>query len=199
MSISQNLRFDEDYYFRYYHAPESRIETAHETEARMDFVCKYLAYLGQSIKTVLDLGCGVGHWQAAIGRSFPGAQYTGVEYSEYLCNRYGWEHGSAATFEARHRFDFVICYDVLQYLDDRQAEQAIQNLRRLCRGVLYFGVLTKRDWVENCDRQRTDGDVYLRKGKWYRRRLRPAFENLGGGLFLHEKSPVVVYDMESMR
>ncbi|MDH3377498.1 MAG: class I SAM-dependent methyltransferase [Gammaproteobacteria bacterium] len=197
--MSSSSVFGEDYYARYYHVPESRIESVEETEARIDFVCKYITYLDQRIKTVLDLGCGVGHWQSAIGRSFPGAQYTGVEYSEYLCDRYGWELGSVATFDAKHRFDFVICYDVLQYLDDRQAERAIENLCRLCRGVLYFGVLTKQDWQENCDQQRTDGDVYLRKGKWYRRRLRPEFQNLGGGLFLHEKSPVVVYDMESMR
>jgi len=53
-------------------------------------------------------------------------------------------------------FDLVVCYDVMQYLDDRTAARAITSLGRLTRGLLYISALTARDWRENCDRTRTD-------------------------------------------
>ena len=96
-----------------------------------------------------------------LTRAFPRAEYTGLEYSEYLCERFGWTQGSLADWSA-DPFDLTICYDVLQYLDDRTAARAIANLGRLTRGVLYLSALTTRDWRENCDRTRTDRDVFLR-------------------------------------
>jgi len=38
----------------------------------------------------------------------------------------------------RRRPSLVVCYDVLQYLDDRHSSTAIANLARLCRGALYL-------------------------------------------------------------
>ena len=64
---------------------------------------------------------------------------------------------------------------MLQYLDDRTAARAIANLGRLTRGVLYLSALTTRDWRENCDRTRTDRDVFLRDAAWYGTRLRKHF------------------------
>ena len=84
---------------------------------------------------MLDAGCGIGLLRAPLMRAFPRAQYTGLEYSEYLCQRYGWTQGSLADWRA-DPFDLVVCYDVLQYLDDRTAARAIANLGRLTRGVL---------------------------------------------------------------
>jgi len=52
--------------------------------------------------------------------------------------------------------------DVLQYLPNADAAAAIDNLARLCHGAMYFNLLTREDWEENCDRQRTNGEVYLR-------------------------------------
>jgi hypothetical protein len=91
----------------------------------------------------------------------------------------------------------VICYDVLQYLDDRAAARAIANLARLCRGVLYVTALTKLDWLENCDQRRTDPDVHLRTGDWYRRRLLKSFRPVGVGLWIRRGAPLVTWDMES--
>jgi len=198
-TMPRHLAFDEDYYRRYYVDPRTRVETVGETRSRMNFVCGYIKYLGQDIKAVLDLGCGLGQWQSVITTEFPRASYTGVERSEYLCNRFGWRQGSVVSFRSRRRYDLLICYDVLQYLDDHAATQAIDNLQRLCRGILYFGVLTKEDWTDNCDQARTDGKAHLRRANWYRSRLRDGFTNMGGGLFLSDDSPIVVYDMEQLR
>jgi 2-polyprenyl-3-methyl-5-hydroxy-6-metoxy-1,4-benzoquinol methylase len=43
----------------------------------------------------------------------------GLEASEYLCRRYGWQHGTLQTLDAAERYELVVCYDVLQYLDTR--------------------------------------------------------------------------------
>ena len=82
-------------------------------------VCRY--------GSILDAGCGIGLLRAPLLRAFPRAHYTGLEYSDYLCERYGWTQGSLANFRA-DPFDLVVCYDVLQYLDDRTAARAIANL-----------------------------------------------------------------------
>ncbi len=90
----------------------------------------------------------------------------------------------------------MICYDVLQYLDDRAAAAAIRNLARLCRGVLYVTALTRHDWLENCDQRRTDPDVHLRSGAWYRRRLQQFFRPVGAGFWIRRDAPLVIWEME---
>ena len=64
------------------------------------------------------------------------ASYTGLEFSDYLCQRYGWPQGSIESFRTRERFDLVICYDVLQYLSaaaararDRESGPAVPRAR----------------------------------------------------------------------
>ena len=112
--------------------------------------------------------------RAAARARFRAREYTGLEYSEYLCKRYGWTQGSLADCRA-DPFDLVVCYDVLQYLDDHTAARAIANLGRLTRGVLYLSALTARDWRENCDRTRTDREVHLRDGAVVRHAPAPPF------------------------
>ena len=66
------------------------------------------------------------------------------------------------------------------------------------RGALYLEALTREDWTDACDQERTDGAVYLRPASFYRRRLRGAFRGCGGGIFVHERSPAVLYALESL-
>jgi SAM-dependent methyltransferase len=145
---------------------------------------------------MLDAGCGVGLLRAPLTRAFPRAEYTGLEYSEYLCERFGWTHGSLATYRAAP-FDLTVCYDVLQYLDDRTAARAIANLARLTRGVLYLSALTTRDWRHNCDRARTDRAVHLREGSWYGARLRRNFQHVGTGFWIRRGAPLTAWEMET--
>ena len=92
--------------------------------------------------------------------------------------------------------DLVVCYDVLQYLSDRDAARAIANLARLTRSALYISALTREDWRENCDRARTDRDVHLRSGDWYRRRLKRHFRYIGCGVWLRKDVTAILWDME---
>ena len=173
-----------------------RGEVSPELARLGSFVCAYQRYLEQPVRRVLDIGCGFGGWQTLLAREFPKARYTGVEWSRHLCERHGWTHGSVVDFATRTPHDLVICSDVLQYLSDREASAAIENLARLCRGVLYFNLLTREDWEENCDRAATNGAVHLRRSAWYRRRLARRFTPAGGGLFVHADSPVILWELE---
>jgi 2-polyprenyl-3-methyl-5-hydroxy-6-metoxy-1,4-benzoquinol methylase len=165
--------------------------------ARANYIAAYTLHLGLPVRTVLDAGCGLGLLRDPLMRALPRASYVGLEYSDYLCERYGWTQGSIADFKTRTPFDLVVCYDVLQYLDDRTATRALANLGRLCRGVLYFSALTLRDWAENADRTRTDRNVWMRKADWYRRRLARSFRHAGGGFWIRRGAPLVPWELET--
>ncbi len=194
-------RFGADYYRRFYADPRTRVSDLAAVQKLADFVGGYLRYLEVPVRTILDVGCGVGNWQKASKKVWPRARYHGLEYSQHLCDRFGWTHGSIVDFEATSlrpdgTFDFVVCQGVLQYLDDRAATAAIDNLGAMCSGALYLEALTELDWRENCDRARTDGNVHLRTGTWYRKRLRKHFLDCGGGLFCSRAAGVSLFELE---
>ncbi|HWP65185.1 MAG TPA: class I SAM-dependent methyltransferase [Candidatus Limnocylindria bacterium] len=197
--MPSRFAFDRAYYERHYRNPRTRIGGPREIDRLGDLVAAYLRYLRQPVRTVLDFGCGLGHWRGAVERLFPRARYTGIEVSAYLCERYGWQRGSVVDWVAERPADLVICQGVLQYLTAAEAERAIANLARNCRGALLLEVLTREDWEHNCDRERTDGAVFLRPTAWYRRRLRPLFTAAGGGLFLRPDSRAVLWELEVCR
>lgn len=196
--MATRAKFDEKYYDRFYGSPRDRAAYRREEERLGDFVCSYLKYLGQPVRRVVDIGCGLGQWRQIIARHFPRASYTGVEQSEYLCTKFGWVHGSAVDFESPAPFDLVICKDTLQYLSPKAFRAAAANLAALCRGVIYVSVLTTEDWKDVCDRKRTDDRVYLRTGDWYRGVLDRHFTNLGGGVFLSPQSQALPWELEKL-
>jgi 2-polyprenyl-3-methyl-5-hydroxy-6-metoxy-1,4-benzoquinol methylase len=190
-------RFDRDYYERFYRDPASRVVSRAEMTARGRLIGACARHLGLPVKQMLDAGCGVGLLRAPLRRALPGAAYTGIEVSEYLCGKYGWTCSSIEAYRSARPFDLVVCYDVLQYLDDRRAARALVNLARLCRGLLYFSALTAADWRENCDQSRTDRAVHLRRGEWYRERLRRRFREIGAGFWLRRGAPLTLWELET--
>lgn len=189
--------FDATFYQRYYVNPATRVASRADAVRLGRFVCGYVAYLGFTVKRVLDAGCGLGHLRQPVRESFPRARYVGLETSDYLCRRYGWVRGSIAEYRPRLPFDLVFCHDVLQYLPDAEAEKALANLGRLCRGALYFSVLTAEDWRRNADRSKTDGnDVRLRPARWYKSRLLRQFRPLGGGLLARRGYQPLLWELE---
>lgn len=194
-------RFDASYYARFYADPRTRVSDGAAVRKLAGFVAGYLRYLDVPVRSILDVGCGVGHWRDAALSCWPRARYRGLEYSQHLCDRFGWTQGSVVDFDPRTlrrsgTFDLVICQGVLQYLDDSAAARAIDNLGRWCDGALYLEALTARDWRHNCDRSRTDGDVNLRTGDWYRRRLAKHFLDCGGGVFCSRRAGVTLFELE---
>lgn len=193
----REARFDRGYYARYYFDPRTAVATRHEMRSRARLIAALTAHAGLPVRRILEAGCGTGMLRAALHRLLPGAHYVALEASEYLCERYGWEHGRIETYRARVPFDLVICYDVLQYLDASAAPRALENFGRLCRGVLYFSALTRLDLERNCDPRRTDANVHLRSARWYRARLRRHFHEAGLGFWLRRGAPLTLWELES--
>jgi SAM-dependent methyltransferase len=192
------MSFDHAYYERFYYDPQTAVTNKREMQARARLIAAYVLHTGLPARRVLDAGCGTGLLRPWLRRYLPRATYTGIEASEYLCARYGWQLAQLETYKAPAPFDVVVCYDVMQYLDSDTADRAIANFGKLCRGVLYFTALTRVDWDHNCDRTRTDGNVHLRSAQWYRSRLRKNFREAGCGFWLRRGAPFTVWDLESL-
>lgn len=186
--------FDDAYFERHY-GDEPVIDGA-EVRARAAFVLAFVDLLGLELTSALDMGCGIGLWRRALADARPDLAYTGVEYAPAMCARYGWQQGSVENFQGPGA-DLVICQGVLQYLDDRAASRAIETLARLTGVALYLEVLTAWDWKHACDQSATDGDVFLRTGAWYRKRLGSAFIEAGGGVFVQREAGAVFYELEA--
>jgi 2-polyprenyl-3-methyl-5-hydroxy-6-metoxy-1,4-benzoquinol methylase len=191
------MSFDREYYQRFYFDARTAVTSRAEMGARARLIASCVGYVGLPVAKILDAGCGVGLLRAPLLRSLKRASYTGLEFSEYLCERYGWLQGSIDTFRTRERFDLVICYDVLQYLSAPQARRAIANLTRLCRGALYFGALTTEDWRDNCDQTRTHRIPGLRPGRWYRGELERGFRPLGCGMWIKRDLPLTLWNLDA--
>ena len=191
-------RFGAEFYRRFYLDPKTRVVTRAEMTRRADLIAAFVRHGELPVRSILDIGCGLGLMRQALLRQFPKARYTGLEVSEYLCRKYGWVQGSAATFKSERPFDLVVCYDVLQYLTTREAAAALGNLARLCRGVLHFGALTREDWELYCDQRRTDRSVHIRPALWYRKRLARAFINAGSGMFVRRGAPIHLWELDQV-
>lgn len=189
--------FDREYYRRYYFDPRTAVTTRREMRARARLIAAFTEHVGLPVRRALDAGCGTGLLRTPLQRLLPRARYVSLDTSAYLCSRYGWEQGRIEEYRSASAFDLVICYDVLQYLDDAAAARALSNFARLCRGVLYFSALTRRDWEWNCDPTRTDSKVHLRPADWYRRRLQRNFREVGAGFWLRRGAPLTVWELES--
>jgi SAM-dependent methyltransferase len=192
------MSFDRDYYKLYYYDPTTAVTTRREMQDRARLIGAYALHTGLPVKRILDAGCGTGLLRSPLKRYLPRATYTGIEASDYLCQRYGWQQADIQSYKPASPFDVVVCYDVMQYLDSETANRALANLGRLCRGVLYFTALTRVDWEHNCDRSRTDSNVHLRSAQWYRARLQKNFREAGAGFWLRRGAPFTVWDLESL-
>jgi SAM-dependent methyltransferase len=192
-------RFDEEYYRRFYERPETRASGPDEFRRLSQFVFGYVEYLEIPIREVLDLGCGLGRWKAAVAARYPEANYTGVDPSPYLVERFGWVRGTADGFRSRRKYDLIICQDVLPYLDRRGIKDALANIARLTRGAAYIQIVTSQDWDNGVvDPDRTDHAMNRLDADWWRRQFRRHFVNCGGGIFLGKDAEVALWEMEKV-
>lgn len=188
--------FDARFYQRFYMNPRTRVTTPAEMASRAGMVAALVKQLELPVKRILDAGCGLGWLREPLLAAFPGATYVGLEVSEHLCEQHGWIQKSLAEYRPRGRFDLIVCYDVMQYLPDREAAQAMANLARLSRGALYFHAPTLEDWRDNADRSTSDGDIHLRDAQWYRTRLTRHFEHAGFGVHVRRGVPWGQWELE---
>jgi predicted TPR repeat methyltransferase len=189
--------FDESYYDRYYFDKKTKVADRQHVDRLGAFVSSYLKYLRVPVRRVLDIGCGVGLWRDIVTHHFPQASYHGVEVSDYLCERYGWERGSVVDYAAAQPFDFVICQGVLAYLSPADLKRALRNLGTLGHGALYVEAVTLEDYESDIvDEELTDPLLFRHRADVYRRGLSRNFKNLGGGLWLDRRAEVPVFSLE---
>lgn len=189
-------RFDRDYYQRFYHDATTRAVSPQEQALQTTFIAAYLRYLQVPVRTILDVGCGLGDMLAGLQHAFPDACCTGVEVSEYLCKTHGWEHGSVVDLR-RDPCDLVVCHDVLGYLNKKDCRKAIRNLSRLTAHALYLSVVTAED-EPVYDPEHTDMTQKFRPVAFYRELLARDFVTAGGGFYLKKPLTVPVWQLEML-
>lgn len=189
--------FDAAYYERFYFNQKTRVVDREHTDRLGAFVSSYVRHLRVPVARVLDVGCGIGLWQDQMAKHFPHARYKGVEFSPYLCERFGWERGSVVDFRAVQPFDLVICQGVLPYLNATDLKKALRNLAVLCRGALYLEAVTAEDFAQGVvDETLTDPRQFRHPARLYRDGLAAHFTEMGGGLWLSHEADVPVFALE---
>jgi SAM-dependent methyltransferase len=193
---TQAARFDAAYYRKFYLTPATRAMSRQQTETRASAIAWQLKQLDIPVRGILDVGCGLGWYRRPLAKVFPAANYVGTEISDYLCATHGWIRGSLLTLKFQTPFDLVICADVLQYLNNDDADRGLRNLARWCGGALYFHAPTRGDWRDNVDASGTDGNVHVRSATWYRARLRRHFVHAGCGVYVKRNVPFLQWELE---
>ena len=181
--MDQFRRFDEAYYHRFYEDPKTRVVSAEEHANLASFVFSFADYNNLKVKSVLDIGAGVGHWKQWIEKNKKGIKYIGTEVSQAMCKQHGWQNRDIARWRDRKRHGLVICQGVLQYLLDPDVDPAIANLAAMAGGLIYLEITTRADLREQCDKDRTDHDIYIRNGSYYRGILQKHLVHVGCGLY----------------
>jgi len=189
-------RFDEAYYHRFYESPKTRVYSPEEHAALATFVFAFLRWNRVEVKTVLDIGAGVALWKYWIEKHEPEVVYTGTEVSQAMCKKHGLLHRDIARWRDRKKHDLVICQGVLQYLPDPDVAPAVANIAAMAKGAAYIEVTTRSDLQTICDKTRTDVDVFVRNGSYYRGILSKHFINVGAGLWWTKERPLPFYELE---
>lgn len=174
--------FDEAYYERFYENPQTRVYGAEEHAALANYVFSFARWNQLPIKSVLDVGAGVGLWRDWIQKHAPKVKYTGTEVSEVMCKKHGFQQCDIARWRDRKQYDLIVCQGVLQYLPDPDVAPAVANIAAMARGLVFFEALTRSDLRERADRARTDADVFVRNGSYYRGLFAKHFVAIGAGL-----------------
>lgn len=199
MKSASDSLFDAAYYERYYFNKKTSVVDPAHVERLGAFVCSYLQFLRVPVRRVLDVGCGIGLWRDVVKRHYPHAQFHGVEYSAYLCERFGWTRGSVVDYQTRTPFDLVICQGVLPYLSAADAQRAMHNLGQLCHGALYVEAVAREDWEHDVvDERLTDPSLFKHPAQLYRQGLAPAFTELGGGVWLSRQAELPLFALEHL-
>jgi SAM-dependent methyltransferase len=189
-------RFDEAYYHRFYESPKTRVVSSDEHAALAEFVFAFARWNRVEVKSVLDIGAGVGLWKQWIAKNHKGVQYTGTEVSQAMCKKHGFLHRDIARWRDRKKHDLIICQGVLQYLPDPDVAPAIANIASMSRGLVYVEVTTRGDLRERCDLERTDQDIFVRNGSYYRGILNKHLLSVGAGLWWVKDRDVPFYELE---
>lgn len=177
--------FAAEYYRRYYENRSTAVITPAQQRAEVRFVLGFCAHIGVEVRRFADVGSGTGWWAKEFARQYPRCrEIETYDASADAARMYGHRRVPVEQLGGRPA-DLVVCRDVLRYVPDAAATEAIQRLAGKCRGVLYLHVVTREDEV---DEEASDMTGYFRSARWYLKRLDAAgFTNAGMGLFVSDR------------
>ncbi len=189
-------RFDEAYYHRFYEDPATRVVSPEEHSALAEYVFGFARWNKIDIKSVLDIGAGIGLWRQWISTHHPKVKYTGTEVSAAMCKKHGFQNRDIARWRDRKKHDLIICQGVLQYLPDPDVAPAVANIAAMSRGLVFLEITTRQDLRENTDAERTDQDIFVRNGSYYRGILTKHLIHIGAGLWWVKDEPAPFFELE---
>lgn len=193
------VRFDDDYYRRFYKDPTTRIYDQHRHAKLVAGVVSLAEWFGLDLIDVLDVGAGLGWWGQWFAKYRKDAKVVSTELEQDICEKYGHQQADITTLRLATKFDLVICQGVLPYLDAAGATAAIENLASMSCGLLYLEAITRDDMKDAIDAQRTDLRVELRPASWYRKRLAPHFREVGAGIYAARSANLPFFALEAPR
>jgi len=99
-----------------------------------------------SIKTILDAGCGHGHYTNKLATQFPHAKVDGFdilsapEWQSYEKDNLTFSQQDIMTFNEESKYDLVICVDTLEHVENNI--QAIGSLVKSLKkdGIIYIAI-----------------------------------------------------------
>lgn len=172
MSAGSPKRYDRAYFDNWYRDSPQRVGSSAELKRKVAMVVSLAEYyLGRPLHNVLDVGCGEAPWRAPLRALRPKVAYRGLDASEYALARYGRarnigraQFGQLAELRFEHRFDLIVCSDVLHYLCAAEIKRGLTGFDELLEGLAFLEVYTGRDNAEG------DRDGFIaRTPAWYRR------------------------------
>jgi SAM-dependent methyltransferase len=163
--MSARKVYDRAYFNRWYRDPRRRVLTPTSLMRRAAWVVATTEYvLQRPLRSVLDVGCGEGHWAPVLRRMRPRIRYTGVDPSPYVIARYGSRrHILQGTVERLdlvaldNAFDLILCCAALNYLTPSAVAQGLAHMAERLHGVAHIEIFSRGDPVE--------GD--FRGWRWY--------------------------------
>jgi len=165
-------RYDERYFDRWYRRSRIGVGQREFVERKVQLALSAAEYvLGRKVRTVLDVGCGEAPWRALLRRKRPGLQYTGVDGSEYVVQRYGRLRniklglfGDLAFMQLGGPYDLVVCSDVLHYVRATEIRRGLATLGPMVGGAAFIEAFTSVDSIEGdqSDFQQRTPVVYRR-------------------------------------
>lgn len=191
------VRFDVDYYLRFYEDPTTRIYTQARHAKLVAGVVNLAEWFMTEVDSVLDVGAGVGWWGKWLAKHRPGVRYVSTELDPAVCAKYGHRQADVTQLPFEEKFDLVVCQGVLPYLEDGAVQPAFENLARVCNGLLFLEAITSEDLDGSVDLTLTDTRVRRRPEQDYRSALEPHFRQVGAGLFAVRSAALVFYRLEA--
>jgi SAM-dependent methyltransferase len=165
-------QYDKEYFERWYHNRETRVNTDIEVRRKVSVAVAIAEYfLRRQIRTVLDVGCGEGAWRAHLKTMRPRVEYMGLDSSDYVVETFGKARNiRKATFGELPRlkldvYDLVVCSDVMHYVPDDELQPGIKTLANVTDGLAFLEVLAKEDDVVG------DLDAFIKRPAVFYRRL----------------------------